>query len=83
MRTHFRNDKNPVIQRALKVLEDSKSGHLVATREVVYYGNFRKDVERSEARKRKIRKELAKLEQGRQETYNDFLRNFHVFKSYD
>ena len=55
----------------------------MATREVVYYGNFRKDVERSEARKRKIRKELAKLEQGRQETYNDFLRNFHVFKSYD
>ena len=64
LRTHFRNDKNPVIQRALKVLEDSKSGHLVATREVVFYDNFRKDVERSEARKRKIRKELAKLEQG-------------------
>ena len=36
----------------------------VGTREVVFYENFRKDVERSEARKRKIRKELAKLEQG-------------------
>jgi len=64
-REELRNDKNPVIQRALKVLEDSKSGHLVATREVIYYENFRKDVERSEARKRKIRKELAKLEQER------------------
>ena len=59
-----RNDTNPVIQRALRVLEDSKSRHIVATREVIYIDNFRKDVERSEARKRKIRKELARLEQG-------------------
>jgi len=58
-----RNDTNPVIQRALRVLEDSKSRHIVATREVIYIDNFRKDVERSEARKRKIRKELARLEQ--------------------
>merc|ERR1712242_37831 len=58
-----RNDTNPVIQRALRVLEVSKSRHIVATREVIYIVNFRKDVERSEARKRKIRKELARLEQ--------------------
>ena len=53
-------------------MEDSKSRHIVATREVIYIDNFRKDVERSEARKRKIRKELARLEQG--ESITTFVR---------
>ena len=54
-----------MIQRALRVLDDSKSRqHIIATREVIYIDGFRKDVERSEARQRKIRKELARLDQG-------------------
>merc|ERR1712131_454926 len=72
----LRRDKNPVIQRALRVLEESKCRKLVAPKEVLvirsdtsrYVPDLRHDLELSENRRKKLKKDLVKLEKRLDET---------------
>merc|ERR1711953_1238288 len=67
----FREDSNPVIQRALRVLEDSKIRQ-IPNRQIIFikpkrypvyiYDDIHNDIALSERRRRKLQKEIEKIE---------------------